>query len=399
MKKSLKISIDSVILCFLYFLFYTSLPYFNMHTTFKYVAIAVIAVYLFPKYKYFLNKDYLYVNIFLLLFVAATVFASYTNRSFITSRDTFLTSILFSISLIECFFVMEYEAKKGNIKKVIKIFYYISLLLTFITDVLVFVIGEVDGYYLNGTKFQVVYLHILLIALLFVRYKQGEMIRQKFHFALVFFAILSIIIGVYVDCNTGVIGMFLFFIFNFLISKFPRFFKNPFAYIGVLLLSCSFVFLYEAVLNNSLVQKFVVDVLDRSLTLTGRTNIYIALPMVLLNKLWTGYGYGSSYEISMGNYGYANTQNGLADWVLQIGVIGTTLLLIFILTVLYCGRKTLKKSSAGNSVLAFLYALAILASVEITLNQFFFGALAVIFALSVEKNKVRTVKRLKNNHC
>lgn len=394
MKKSLKISIDSVILCFLYFLFYTSLPYFNMHTTFKYVAIAVIAVYLFPKYKYFLNKDYIYVNIFLLLFVAATVFASYINRNMITTIDTFLSSILFSISLIECFFVMEYEAKKGNIKKVIKIFYYISLLLTVITDVLVFVIGEVDGHYLNGTKFQVVYLHILLIALLFVRYKQGQMIRQKFHFALVFFAILSIIIGVYVDCNTGVIGMFLLFIFNFLISKFPRFFKNPFAYIGVLLLSCSFVFLYESVLGNSLVQKFVVDVLGRNLTLTGRTDIYVDLPLVLSDRIWTGYGYRSSYEISMINFGFTNTQNGLADWVLQIGVIGTTLLLIFILTVLYCGRKTLKKSSAGNSVLAYLYTMAILASVEITISQVYLGVVAVLFALLLDKNKAFAVKKI-----
>ena len=86
--------------------------------------------------------------------------------------------------------------------------------------------------------------------------------------------------------------------------------------------SSLFVVLYEVVLLNPYVQTLITTVLKRSLTLTGKNNIYMQIFLNVLKKslVYGGYGYGSSYEVCVKYLYYADTQNGILEWILQTGI-------------------------------------------------------------------------------
>ena len=171
---------------------------------------------------------------------------------------------------------------------------------------------------------------------------------------------------------------------------------NPLFYVAILLVCCSFMYVFEIVLSNEIVQDFIVNTLGRSLTLTGRTRIYNKLPELLYKRLWTGYGFGSSYEICMQYGSFPNTQNGIAEWVLQVGLPATVILVVLIYVVIHMLHKSEMSGKAGIPGIFVLYVLAFLASVEVTINLAYFFWLAVLVGIALE-NEVREWERLKPN--
>ena len=145
-----------------------------------------------------------------------------------------------------------------------------------------------------------------------------------------------------------------------------------------------------------IVQDFIVNTLGRSLTLTGRTRIYNKLPELLYKRLWTGYGFGSSYEICMQYGSFPNTQNGIAEWVLQVGLPATVILVVLIYVVIHMLHKSEMSGKAGIPGIFVLYVLAFLASVEVTINLAYFFWLAVLVGIALE-NEVREWEHLKPN--
>lgn len=74
---------------------------------------------------------------------------------------------------------------------------------------------------------------------------------------------------------------------------------NPVFYVAVQAVCFGFVFFCDAVLNNPTVENFVVNILGKNATMSGRANIYIKVPMILTgHRAWTtGFGYATSYEL------------------------------------------------------------------------------------------------------
>jgi exopolysaccharide production protein ExoQ len=94
--------------------------------------------------------------------------------------------------------------------------------------------------------------------------------------------------------------------------------------------------------NNA---EVVFRFLGKDLTLTGRTPIWESLILYVKQSPWLGYGYGAvwigrdygigSFISDQMNYYVVNSHNGYLDLLLEIGIIGVTLVSIVIIATLY----------------------------------------------------------------
>lgn len=379
-----------IILCLLYFITITSINVIPHASTIRYASIAVIGLFLISGFSYFIKRKNLILNIILMVYSILVIYTSYMNKDLITERSIFPLSILYSIVFCEIFLVMEYVAEKKKLDLVINIFYKLTLIVLIVNDILLIISPElfgVDliGVYLVGNKFNVAYLHMVLLAFFIARSHVKSYSKKRFYFLYMVYFITAVVIGIMVDCNTGTIGVILFATSYIFLRKI-RILLKPWMVLTVLIISCMFAFTYEAVLENEHVQYFVSNVLGRSLTLTGRTNIYKAVPEMFKNHWTWGYGYGTAYIICDKYVGIFDTQNGLLEWILQIGWIATALMLVII----YISFSKLKMiDKKGNlkeiyPIIFLVYSFSVLASVEITITYRYFMLVALVYCKGIQ---------------
>lgn len=374
------VSKNTIVLILLYFTQFVWIAYLRSYSIFRYACILVIAIYLFPKFKSFFQYKYRAINMIMIVLSLITIIGSYVNEDLITTRNSFLASLSYFVTLLETFFFFEYTAEKGEIQKAVNIFYRLTLIVATVTDILILWIGDMDNVYLVGSKFQVAYLHLFLIALFWAKAKMNEENPSRYRIiALLYFA-LAIIVSLLVDCNTGLIGTIVFLVLYLLAKRRKAWLYSPITYALVFLLSFLFVFLYEFILSNVYVQDFVINVLHRSLTLTGRTDIYPLLLSVMRKRIWFGYGYGTTYDISVRYFGYADTQNALSEWIIQIGVIGVAFIFLLLFNIFKKAKKENLSSRWNYSLILYIYVLTILGTVEISFGRLMFGVLALLYA-------------------
>ena len=376
----IKISKLSIIMILTYFLVFVNIAYIPQYNFIKYVSIIIITLYLSTRIRVFLNRRYMLLNIVLLLFCFLVLYNSWITRSLTSSRDSFKSAALFVVSIILTFLVMEYLAYCKKIPEMLNLYYKLTLATVIVN------------------KFKVSYLHIYLIVFFLFKMRKIMEWRKGHAVILLFYSVLTIGIAVRVNCVTGIVGVLVLLVMYFLFSNkmTGKLIMNPLFYVAILLVCCSFMYVFEIVLSNEIVQDFIVNTLGRSLTLTGRTRIYNKLPELLYKRLWTGYGFGSSYEICMQYGSFPNTQNGIAEWVLQVGLPATVILVVLIYVVIHMLHKSEMSGKAGIPGIFVLYVLAFLASVEVTINLAYFFWLAVLVGIALE-NEVREWEHLKPN--
>lgn len=333
------------------------------------------------------KKKYFRIAAALVIFFAAVIISAVVNKHTIPGYSPLYGTFNLIVFITELFAVMIWAAERGKWRYVIRLLFYYVLILTAITDFLIFTdaVYFTDGLfetYLVGTKFSVAYLHIQLLALFLMNQRSRHRFKRRYILAALLYAIVVIFVADYVECNTGIIGclflMLLLILFNVSSDRWLRRFCTVRLFIIFMVFSVLFVFVYEMVLNLPFVKYMIVEVLDRTVTLTGRTEIYALYAIKMLGNWMWGFGYGGAYVMSMQLFGYADVQNALLQWVLQIGVIPVAALLGLFITIfrpLSRQRVTIQIMPA----LALIYVFLLLGTVEITMNMNFFLWIALIF--------------------
>lgn len=390
-RSRIKIRYSTTLYVLMYLLVFFSTTYFNkIYDVIKYIFIVLIALLLIKKYRFNIFRQNRMLNLTVIAFAAVVLLVSWLDRDLSAVRDPFLAAIIFAAILLEFLFTLETAAYEGVMHQFICLYYKLTLVLTILTDVLIFAapgLQEKYTYYFVGTKFRVVYLHFFLIA--FYLTKNLKKLKKK-HAAfrttsctLLFFVGFTVFISWRVDCASGIVGTILLFIFYFRTGRSNSVLHYPVTFLCVLLGSFSFIWTYRLFIENPYFSDFITDIMGRSLTLTGRVDIYKNIMPVIKKQLLTGYGYGSSYEVCMDHFGYADSQNGLMEWILQVGIAGTIPLLIWMCIAM---RQTKVKMKYKNwePLMALVYVLLLSASIEITLSLDFFGLLLCIYGLKKE---------------
>lgn len=386
MSRRFTLSISSII-CYLTFMIsFFNTNYFAGYNTIKYISLVLIGLYIAKYSQILLHRKFLLVNLSLILFSVFVVISAYFNLYRDTERNPFLAAIVFSGSLIEMFFIAEVMSEKGNSIKMVNIYYKAALIITIITEFIAiflpsFAATNQDSY-LIGTKFQVVYMHYLIIAFYLTK---NELIKKKSNIRiLILLCVWAIFASVFTQCSTGVVGITLLIVFLVIFREKRNVLISSNIFLLTLLFSFAFVFIFSFILNNPLAEYVVVDLLHRDMTLSSRTVVFSRALNLLQNNLMWGFGYGLAYELGIQLAGIPNTQNAILNWVWQCGVVTTVLMVVFMLMIFYCSKRISRydQAEALKPLCILIYIFAILGAIEVTFNSTFFGLLAALLLLS-----------------
>ncbi|HJG07526.1 MAG TPA: hypothetical protein K8V25_04670 [Megamonas hypermegale] len=275
----------------------------------------------------------------------------------------------FALKIISLFLVIEYSILHKSFYTLLKVFFSLTMLLLIINDVLVLVNGvnfSGNGYFL-GNKFQVVYMHYF--AFLFYTLKKiyiSSLNATKCYLFIFWVAAISILL----HCTTTLLGSILLMLFFLFRTKKIALFYNPNFTILLILFTASFFWLFSNILDNSYIHYFLVDILGKDPTLTGRIGIYALLDDTFLRDTVSGVGLENSHFFMSYLFGAANTQNGLFEVWVEQGLIGALLFLSIIYVMLNSARKNEFKEFT-YPIVALMYVFILLGTVEITFGYRF----------------------------
>ena len=302
-------------------------------------------------------------------------FAYTYNNSYDNNGSFYGLTIAFAI--LTSYLFIEYIIEKNVFHYVLNSLFKVVLIYIIINGVILILTGvqETGSGYFVGNKFTVSYLHMFLAVLynLKSRFNNSRYNERKN----IYYLLFSLIISIYVQCSTAIIGTLLLLIVQSWGHIMQKFIYNKLTYIILIVVCVCFAFMYSLILDIPWVQYIIVDILGEDLTLTGRTYIYdTLLDVININPIW-GFGVGNSYQLLYYLFGYPNSQNGFINLFIEQGAVGCVTIIILIM-VLVNRQINDDKNNTIASLLALTISLIAMSSIEITINLFFFCLLSLL---------------------
>lgn len=340
------------------------------------VCALVVSVFCLISLNILINIKYIRVNSVLLLFAASAFVSSLVNKEL--SSSSIPDSIIFICGVIGIFVYCESLYKHNEVFIGLKTFFWSSIFYCLINDILTFIAphrtvldyGGVYYTYLVGTKFDVFYLHVFTIILLYVLYSNNG---NKHRIILAISLIYTLAIALYDDCSTSLFGCLVLLVFYLFRSSLYQICKKPTIIFISIIVSDSLLLFNSIILQTPFAKYLIENVLHRNITLTGRTGIYNDMGALVSKSPFIGYGYENNLMISSKFLGAANTQNGVFDLLVSFGVIGVALISLL----LVCSI-TQMRDNIEFGFITLLYFLIFISMVEISFRNIFFACLALI---------------------
>jgi len=348
--------------------------YFPLYDQIRTISVFVLLIMLVSHIKiFFRKKNDIILNIIVLLFMLEILYSSHINSNYATSR--FYASLQFAAGMAETFFVFEYIQYISRVDLAKKILYYWTLFYCILSDLLFIinpsVYGTADGF-LIGNKFQISYLHIIL--LVFWGMHNEEKLKNR-KIATVIHIIWASSIALYTECSTALVGVFIVCVIWLLKNRLLMIMEKWETAIVALAVCDSLLLVNAAVLSNKYVSYFIQNILGKDTTLTGRLRIYAVIQQAVIRNIWFGQGFENNHAATMQTAMAANAQNGILDCMISYGIIGVALLLIIVIFSFIRGKQ-----KSGFSQYAMAYTFIGISMVEITLNREFIFFVAMIAA-------------------
>ena len=387
----MKIKISTIHAVLVYLLVFFSTTYIS-YNPIKYFLLVVVAMMIASNIKILSRNTYRGLNVGIAFFCLATLIVSYINRNGYTDRNPFLAAIVFTATLVEFVLTVEMFCQREEMQNLIKVFYRMTLLVVIATDFLILFttihLQYGGNVFFVGTKFQVVYMHFYLISF-FIADKNVRLrtVRESSlnNAILVLFFIMTMTISIELGAATGIVGTVALLLFLWLNEKNIGLFLNGKIFFVALMASLLFAVFVEVILSNSVVTYVITQLLGKDVTLTFRTLIYSMLPNIMKGHWLWGFGYGTGYEVLM-RYGIVDTQNGIFDWIQQIGVFGTMLLAIWLCIAMKQPKNLCNiNHSDVRSLTALAYVFVLLATVEITFSSKFLAIIVLLYGIKMQR--------------
>lgn len=351
-------------------------------------------------YKNIFKERYRTFNLLLLTYLIISVYSVYYNAGTIKKYELEdienspqgITSVkyLFFYS-IGVFASSLYVQRISNTK-------YIRTLLN--TFVILFLIVLIPAYieviitpiekgvltdYSFGNKFTLGYYHLFLCTSYYLIHPRLDNIKHLL--ILSAFLLLMMLSSIISQCSTMILGAFIFMLFSLFVSDAMRSYlaSAKSVVISLLVFDIGFFFFVTWILQYDFVQYFVQEILNRDITLTGRLSIYMDIQEAFFDSPWIGLGYGNSIVVSKFYTDAYDSQNGLVELFLQIGVIGVAVFLLL----LYTAAKTSEENKAPKyPLVAFIYTIIGISTVEIPFKHTFIFFLSFCFIRRKRFSKV-----------
>lgn len=271
-----------------------------------------------------------------------------------------------------------------SLKEIVIVLFYLVLFFCILNDLILLINhSNVNDTYFLGNKFGVSFLHLdAVVFYLLINPKVDK--SNKLDKKIILLGIYALGISAYVECTTVSIGIILFFIMYYLFPM--KLMKNGLTWLITLILSSTFYVSYFYLLNFGWFQNFIVNILHKDISLTGRRVIYQNLPLALKGHWIWGYGFNSDFQIwnVILKLNFPDCQNGLINIILEQGMIcAAIIIIIFLLSLNKIKLQNLK------SIVCLVYVYTLISSVEVTFGlQFLF--LGMLMYLGSVKGRERT---------
>lgn len=285
--------------------------------------------------------------------------------------ETLLNAILF----YDLYALILYFYLNKKMYVCLKNIYKINLLACVINTISIFFIRssyEGEIIYFFGNKFASAYLYILLIAL-FGAVHDMSLKKNKRRLYLLIFATLVI------TCYIRVITAFVSVLIILLLITIKRIIQplvvNPLMVIIALLSSSITVFVFDDLLRIGYIRNFIFNSLGKSASIGGRLEIYnIHLKKIISSSIVFGHGYNNRLIYTMSEGIFGNAQNGMFEQFVSYGIVGT----LSIVIITYCCFKGHKHNNVTYYLSLVVYAMIIAATIEVTINWFFFLGICLV---------------------
>ena len=387
----MKIKISTIHAVLVYLLVFFTTTYIS-YNPIRYFLLVAVAMMILSNIRILFRKTYRELNVSIAFFCLATLVVSYINRNGYTDRNPFLAAVVFVATLIEFVITVEIFCQRKEIQNLIRVFYRMTLLVVMLTDFLILFTNIHLQYggdvFLVGTKFSVVYMHFYLISFFFsdknieLRTIRESSLNNILPGVLL---IITMTVSIKLGTATGIVGTVALLLFLWLSERNIGVFLNSKSFFVALMASLLFAVFVEMILSNSVVTYVITQLLGKDVTLTFRTVIYSMLPNIMKGRWLWGFGYGTGYEVLM-RHGIVDAQNGVYDWIQQIGIFGTMLLVMWLCIAMKRPKNDYKINySDVRSLTALIYVFVLLATVEITFSSDFLAAVVLLYGIKMQR--------------
>lgn len=377
MNRYIRVDLDNLAILLLSITIFTELISFIPGSRYLgYAILAFLALYIIINYKYAAIR-YDYNVFFFFAYLASMIITSYYNIGTVTLRNPFLSALFVSVKLIVCFFTIMILIRLDKWEKLISVMFWLVFVICVVTDILAFFIPPTHGNgYLIGNKFSVSYLHLEMLVLYHACDFSGR--GKKVYDA--FFTLFSVIFIFRSGCGTGLFGIVLFLtLFYFTNHKIV---SEPLLYVVCTVVCASFIWISRYFINTGLGTFIITELFKKDITLTGRTVIYENLPLVIYNRFFMGYGYGSNYEICMKSIGAVNAQNGYIRILMETGFISLIFIMIYVITTI---RKmhSILESKVAFPIECYILVMMVQSAVEIRIDTKFIISIIALSGVGI----------------
>ena len=338
---NMRIRVSTIVYFLIFVVTFLTLPYLESYNTVKYVFLLFDGVYCIRYIKMvFAEKRFLLINI-LVTFTAIWVIGTALFLNGNVERNTFLAAIVYYGALLELVFIIEISIIKNDFDRFLKIFLILFGTAIAIVDTQVIVESILGmGYdfktYIFGIKFNVGILNIQYIIFYWMYMERYEKLKKN---KIILLILLEILVSWLAYTSTLVVigaALLMEFVFE---NKIKRIVENPVFFIGIYILSATFIYWYPILLKSEPIIALSNYMGENISDMSGRTTVFKMIPIICSSHLWTGYGYGTSYEIIWGRIRVADPQNGFWELMVNIGLIGALLYTIMLVLPYFQMRK------------------------------------------------------------
>lgn len=344
----------------------------------KYLGLVYLCMFILLKTSRKMFAPFKTLNITIMLFILEVLLSGIHGELYFSQYSwhvNYLSSVLLAFQTFVLFFYIEYAISANKMIKVLNTIIGLLVIYILIVDVYIIthyssIIDDSSQIFVIGNKFQVSYLHLMLLAFYFSK-------PYRKNIVLIFLLFLSVFISYSVYCSTGIIGSVLICVLILLQSRVFFLLYSPYFLCIAMTASMFFVVFVDLILSYSWFQQ-ILDLLGENSTLTGRTAIYAQVFDLVNQSLWFGYGNGNGPTLVDNYVGFGNTQNGIMENIINWGICGIVCLFIMIFILL----KSVRRTSRNWAVLSLLYVFIVMSLVEITMGINFIFIMSVYLLVS-----------------
>lgn len=318
--------------------FYNIEPLDNINSVLRLLIVLFsIIVILYTKR---LNKFHILTILFFILLIFSSIYNNNLNVGFIYGLANILGLIIATYYFI-----------RWDFKEFIFGLYYLYTFLIFVNFITVIAGGfQINGeiYFLLGEKNHLIFSVIPYIA---ISYIYSYYFYNKMRFFPILMVFLGIISVIFAGSGTGIV-VSLFVIFFMLMPRFSHPSLKTYLFIYII----SFIVIVILRLHDILFGDFIVNVLEKDVTFTGRTRIWDVVIEKIKQNWLLGLGQGNTV-VSDNFVGLSEVHNGLLEITLMGGIIalvGFLLILNFIARKLNNFKKEALSQIVSLSIFLFL---------------------------------------------